>query len=57
MAQIDQIFGEQLIEIPSEVRIIQRSYWDKDDKLDDTVDYGGCPVMAKVRQAMMKDEL
>lgn len=27
MAQINEIFGEQLIEIPSEVQIIQRSYW------------------------------
>ncbi|VDM92892.1 unnamed protein product, partial [Onchocerca ochengi] len=57
MAQINEIFGEQLIEIPPELQIIQRSYWNKDKSVDDTVDYGGCPVMAKARQMAMKDEL
>ncbi|VBB35164.1 unnamed protein product, partial [Acanthocheilonema viteae] len=57
MAQINEIFGEQSIEIPSEVQIIQHSYWDKGNKMDDNVDYGGCPVMAKARQVAMKDEL
>ncbi|KAM3723011.1 Uncharacterized protein ACO02O_06301 [Dirofilaria immitis] len=57
VAQINEIFGEQLIEIPSEVQIIHRSYWDKGNKVDDAADYGGCPVMAKARQMMMKDEL
>lgn len=58
LAQINEIFGEQIIEIPFEVQIIQRSYLDKNDKMDEnSADYGGCPVMAKVRQAAMKDEL
>uniref|UniRef100_A0A0R3RKL3 Pept_C1 domain-containing protein n=1 Tax=Elaeophora elaphi TaxID=1147741 RepID=A0A0R3RKL3_9BILA len=57
IAQINKIFGEQSVEIPPEAQFIQRSYWEKGNKMDDNADYGGCPVMAKARQLTMKDEL
>ncbi|VDK87101.1 unnamed protein product [Litomosoides sigmodontis] len=57
MAQINKIFGEQLVDMPSEGQIIKRSHVDNGDDMDDNVDYGGCPVMAKARQIAMKTEL
>uniref|UniRef100_A0A915Q7T7 Uncharacterized protein n=1 Tax=Setaria digitata TaxID=48799 RepID=A0A915Q7T7_9BILA len=56
-AQIDEIFGEQTIEIPSEMEFIQRSYLDKGIEIDDNDNYGGCPVMGNARKMMLKDEL
>ncbi|VDN06877.1 unnamed protein product [Thelazia callipaeda] len=57
VAQINAIFGKQSIEIPTEMQFIEKIYQKEGFKMADGDDYGGCPVMAKIRQASTKDEL